>query len=282
MIVPKKVQTVESVGKHYDDLDSHYRQLWGEHVHHGFWETGKETPEVATEKLIQKIVELSEFSSGDSLCDVGCGYGGTSRWLTNNFQAKTTGFTVSQAQYNFASEQTKGSEYPKYFLRNWLENEMPSDSFDGLISIECLAHVPEKQKYFEEIYRVLKPGSTAVIAAWMTCDKPGRFSTNWLLEPICREGRLPSMGSPTEYTEMIEKAGLKLLEYEDVSKQVRKTWSILGRRMVWGVLTDSKIRKEIWNREHSNVIFAVTLFRILAAYYNGSMVYGLFSMRKPA
>ena len=33
--------TREDVARHYDQLDRFYRELWGEHVHHGFWATGR-------------------------------------------------------------------------------------------------------------------------------------------------------------------------------------------------------------------------------------------------
>jgi hypothetical protein len=35
------------VGGHYDELDAFYRYIWGEHLLHGLWTSGKETPEKA-------------------------------------------------------------------------------------------------------------------------------------------------------------------------------------------------------------------------------------------
>jgi tocopherol O-methyltransferase len=44
MIVPAKEQTTAAVPHHYDDLDPFYRELRGDHVHHGLWTTGLENP----------------------------------------------------------------------------------------------------------------------------------------------------------------------------------------------------------------------------------------------
>ncbi|MBW8754357.1 MAG: SAM-dependent methyltransferase, partial [Sphingomonadales bacterium] len=44
MIVPDVPQTAAGVALHYDELDPAYRRIWGEHVHHGYWLTGRETP----------------------------------------------------------------------------------------------------------------------------------------------------------------------------------------------------------------------------------------------
>ena len=37
------VPTIDGAASHYDDLDQFYREIWGEHVHHGVWFTGKES-----------------------------------------------------------------------------------------------------------------------------------------------------------------------------------------------------------------------------------------------
>ena len=194
MIVPKTKTSVADVAGHYDDLDHYYRDVWGEHVHHGLWTTGKESPEQATAELSRMIARQAEVSAGDKVCDVGCGYGGTSRLLAKEFGAEVTGLTVSQAQFDYAVAQTPDQENPRFLVRNWEQNELEGASFDALISIECLAHVPDKKKYFEEIYRVLRPGRKAAITAWLSAEQPGAWRVRHLLEPICREGRLPQHG----------------------------------------------------------------------------------------
>ncbi len=43
------------VARHYDALDELYRRVWGEHVHHGLWRTGKESPTEAVEQLVELV-----------------------------------------------------------------------------------------------------------------------------------------------------------------------------------------------------------------------------------
>ena len=281
MITPNSEQTVESVGRHYDDLDDYYRDIWGEHVHHGLWTSGKESPEEACEQLIRLVADAAGIGDGSLVCDVGCGYGGTSRFLANIYQAQVTGLTVSQAQFQYASEQTNGDGNPSYLLRNWEENGFDEASFDSVVSIECLAHVPDKQKYFDEVSRVLKPGGRAAILAWLADATPKRWEVRHLLEPICREGRLPGMGSQQEYQQMIEQAGLRLERYEELARKVRKTWWICARRLLGKLCTSPRYMKALFDSNNGNRIFVVTLFRILAAYYSGAMEYGLFVLEKP-
>ncbi len=281
MITPRQTTTVEAVGRHYDDLDVYYRDIWGEHVHHGLWKTGRETPKEACEQLIRLVADQAGVGEGKVVCDVGCGYGGTARFLADVYKARVTGLTVSEAQFRYAREKTNGSGNPQYLLQNWLTNEFPDASFDAVISIECLAHVPDKPRYFQEIARVLRPGKRAAIYAWLAHPAPRAWEVRHLLEPICSEGRLPSMGSADEYREMIAAAGLKLLRYEELSRNVRKTWWICARRLLGRLCTSPKYVKALFDSSNGNRVFAVTLFRILTAYHTGAMQYGLFVMEKP-
>ena len=83
MITPTAEPIPAAVAAHYDDLDRFYREIWGEHVHHGLWRSGRESPEVAVRQLITLVAERAEIAAGDLVCDVGCGYGGTARVLAH-------------------------------------------------------------------------------------------------------------------------------------------------------------------------------------------------------
>ncbi len=55
MIFPKRPQSIAAVATHYDELDSFYREIWGEHVHHGYWATGRESAGQAVEALVDRL-----------------------------------------------------------------------------------------------------------------------------------------------------------------------------------------------------------------------------------
>jgi tocopherol O-methyltransferase len=189
--------------------------------------------------------------------------------------------TVSEAQFRYASAQTNGAGNPRYLLQNWLTNEFPDSSFDAVISIECLAHIPDKPAYFREIARVLKPGKRAALYAWLAHPAPRNWEVRHLLEPICSEGRLPSMGSSDEYKQMIADARLTLVRYAELGRHVRKTWWICARRLLARLFTSPRYVKALFDSQNGNRVFAITLFRILLAYHTTAMQYGLFVLEKP-
>ncbi|QDU94842.1 class I SAM-dependent methyltransferase [Lignipirellula cremea] len=280
MITPNQPQTAAAVAQHYDDLDGYYRELWGEHVHHGYWKTGRETPDQAVLQLIDAVADAAQVGPGDRVCDVGCGYGGTARRLATQRGAQVVGLTISSAQHAFAVQQTPGDN-PVYLLRNWLQNELADDSFDALVSIECLSHVEDKAAFFSEIRRVLQPGRKAALAVWLAKEDPRPWEVKRLLEPICREGRLTSLGSDSEYRELMAGAGLELVSFANLSREVRKTWRICAWRLAKGLASNRSYRQDLFQRRNRNWIFAVTLCRILTAFRTGSMQYGLYVVQKP-
>lgn len=280
MIYPEKVQTPSAVASHYNSLDQFYRKLWGEHVHHGFWKTGKESVKEATEQLIDLVAEEGQIKEGSKVCDVGCGYGATSRFLVQKYKASLTSLTLSQTQWEFAKALDPDSKNPCYLLSDFLQNDLPSGSFDLVISIESSEHMVDKQKFFDEVIRILKPGGRFVTCAWLAKNTPARWEVDYLLEPICREGRLPSMGSEADYREMMTKAGLKKLRFQDLSPSVKKTWGICAYRATKAFFSDQDLRKYLLSSQSSDRIFAKTLFRIWTAYQTKSMRYGLFTALK--
>ncbi|KAK4127346.1 S-adenosyl-L-methionine-dependent methyltransferase [Parathielavia appendiculata] len=119
---------------HYDLASDYYLNLWGEHIHHGYWPTAtskatdtKETAQLNLIRLLLSISSLSKESSPDDnsntttappapaseqplrILDVGCGIGGTSRYLASHLGASVTGITISSKQVQIARRLSKAA-----------------------------------------------------------------------------------------------------------------------------------------------------------------------------
>lgn len=270
MIVPRAVQTSEAVADHYDELDPIYRALWGEHVHHGLWRTGREDSRLAVEQLSDMVGAALGFGAGDRLVDIGCGYGATARRFAGR-GASVTGFTLSAEQIAHAP----ATDGVTLIRRDWLANGLEAGSADGAYAIESSEHMIDKPAFFREAHRALKPGGRLVVCAWLAREAPSAWEVRHLLEPICSEGRLPSMGSESEYRAMAEDAGFACTAFEDVSGAVARTWTICLRRLLGGLVTDRAIRRMVFAAR--NRVFALSLPRLILAYRGGAMRYGVFT-----
>jgi tocopherol O-methyltransferase len=269
------------VAAHYDDLDRFYREIWGEHVHHGLWTARRLTPSEAARQMIDVVAEKAAIKKGDTICDIGCGYGGTARVLAREYGANVTALTISRAQHAYAESVDPGSANPAYLLRDWMDNGLESESFDAALAIESSEHMPDLPTFFAEVARVLRPGGRFVVCAWLTRDRPRSWERRALLEPICREGRLRGMESAAEYDRLARAAGLEPRTFEDRSRQVKRTWPICAARVLTGFFREPSYRRFLLRSGGPNRIFALTLVRIALAYQIGSMRYGILTAVKP-
>lgn len=280
MIFPNELQSSESVAHHYDSLSDFYLEVWGEHVHHGLWLDGSESPDEAVLQLVRVVAEEARIGEGTRVCDVGCGYGGTARELVRRYGAQVTALTISPAQLAFALGRADGSDNPTYLLQDWLESDLPPASQDVVLSIESSEHMADKPAFFAHVARVLRPGGRSVICAWLSPENPTPWQVRYLLEPICREGRLPSMGSEGDYRRFFADAGMRVEGFRDVSEQVKKTWPLCIGRLLKGLVTESSYRCFVLRSSNQDRVFAKTLLRLWAAYETRSMRYGIFTAVK--
>lgn len=278
LIRPRTPVARELVAQHYDTLDPFYRQLWGEHLHHGLWEEGgHESPEEAVKALVHHVAHHADITSGDTVCDVGCGYGATARLLAAEYDAHVTALTLSPVQH--AHARAHGDARVDFHLRDWLENGFDDASFDAIIAIESTEHMDDKPHAFHEFARTLRPGGRLVVCAWSAAHATRAWQRRLLLEPICHEGRLPSLGTEAAYLDWIATAGLVPTAVEDLSRRVERTWSICIRRVAARLPTPTALRflLDIRNPDRA---FLLTLPRLLLAYRTRALRYLLFAARK--
>ncbi len=76
---------LRQIRKHYDRLSIFYRLLWGEHLHHGYWENGESIGR-AQIKLMEKMAQTATIPRGAIVLDIGSGLGGSAFWLAEAVQ----------------------------------------------------------------------------------------------------------------------------------------------------------------------------------------------------
>jgi tocopherol O-methyltransferase len=281
VIVPREPVVERDVAQHYDELDEFYRELWGEHVHHGLWITGTESPASATCRLGTLIAERGEIGTGTRVCDIGCGYGALARQWVQNAGAQVTAVTLSRVQYEYAKRKDPGRN-PDYVCANWLRLPLPRANFDTAVACESFEHMTDKRQFFSQAFRALRPGGKLVICVWLAARRPSPWQARWLLEPICREGQMPSLMSEAELVHCASRAGFEDFSWEDLTLKVRRTWFLIVSRLAGRLVKDRRYRQFLLNPRRRNRLFALTTLRIWLAYHFGALRYGIFVFARPA
>ena len=160
-----------------------------------------------------------------------------------------------------------------------MRNDLPDASFDVVISIESSEHMPDLQRFFHEAARVLRPGGSLRVCAWLAREAPAPLERSLLLQPICTEGRL-RLCTEAEYAQHIEQAGLSLRSTEDLSSAVKRTWTLCLTRMLRKLVTGTDVWRFLLTSPSRNKSFALSVARILLAYETRSMRYVLFRVEK--
>mgnify|MGYP006423178525 CR=1 FL=1 len=259
---------------HYDRLDRFYRQLWGEHVHHGLWTDRAMTPAQAVRHLVRRVAHDAEVEAGTSVCDIGCGYGAPARLWAEEYGASVIGYTVSAAQHAYAQQQSVNGPRPDLRLRDFLAHGLSEESVDAAVAIESLTHMADPARAVREAAGVLRPGGRFVACVWMAGSAPSPWARRHLLDPICEEGRLSGLPTAADLRRWVEAAGLTLERLDDVTPLVRHTWTVVLGRFARALCTDPAVLRVLLDATEPERVFARTLPRIWLAQHLGVLRYG--------
>jgi len=229
----------QQIQQFYDSSSGLWEEIWGEHLHHGYYGPDGTLKKERRQAQIDLIEELLNWGltlnllQGSQILDVGCGIGGSSLYLADKFQAHVTGITLSPVQAKRATEralEAQLQEKTKFLVADALEMPFEASSVDLVWSLESAEHFPNKIQFLQESYRVLKPGGTLLMATW--CHRPLEGNAGQLsdaerqhLAEIYRVYALPYVISLPEYEAIATQIGFQHLQTADWSTAVAPFWN---------------------------------------------------------
>ncbi len=272
----------EQIQQFYDSSSRLWEEVWGEHMHHGYYgadgKTRKDRRQAQID-LIEELLKWANVTEAQQILDVGCGIGGSSLYLAEKFNATATGITLSPVQANRAAERAQLSNINAQFqVADALNMPFADNSFDLVWSLESGEHMPDKVKFLQECDRVLKPGGIFLMATWChrpTDKVPLTVDDRKRLAEIYRVYYLPYVISLPEYKAIAQNIGLQDIRTADWSTAVAPFWDVvidsaLTPSAIFGLLTSG------W----STIQAALSLGTMQQGYKRGLIKFGLLCGKK--
>ena len=187
--------------------DKLLERLWGEHIHLGFYPSGKKNIDFRKAKVqfVHELVKwsgLDQLPKGSTILDIGCGIGGSSRILAKYYGFNVIGITISPAQVKRARELTPSELNCNFQVMDALDLKFEDGSFDAVWSVEAGAHMNNKNKFADEMLRILRPGGYLALADWNSRDlkaNPASFFEKLVLQQLLEQWVHPNFISINEF-----------------------------------------------------------------------------------
>jgi tocopherol O-methyltransferase len=228
-VMQDRSKITRDIARFWNKTSLAIRTVWGPHIHHGYFETYRETPLEAQEKLIEKLVALLEISPQDNILDAGCGMGGSSLYLAKRFFARVTGITLSQKQVDIATEAAKNEQIANvsFKVEDALSLASFADhSFDVVWSLESCEQFYDKRLFIQQAFRVLKPGGRLMLATWCSDAEEYEGLQAGKYIKFCDSLQLPYMPTINHYAKLLQQQGFAVKDVLNWSPHVEKTWEI--------------------------------------------------------
>ncbi|KAH8812346.1 tocopherol O-methyltransferase [Xylogone sp. PMI_703] len=288
----------ERIRHHYELASDYYYSLWGEHIHHGYFKSPNDTKEEAQVQLIELLLDRSELPKGSTVLDVGCGIGGTTRFLAKNHGCDVVGITISPRQVEIAKQLTlEGNESNEIFIDGSmkvgpgsvqyieLDAEKMGDSFtsepnettfDAIWISEAMSHLPDKRLFFKNAELLLKPGGKLIVADWFKAEGLTDEQMKEDIAPIEDGMLLPPLCTQSDYVHLAKEASLNTFASPlDISQDVSKTWDIS-----WTLIQNASLWAFAVAQGRDGLAFLQAFRAMRRGYRNGTFRYAVMTFRK--
>ncbi|GAB2805112.1 SAM-dependent methyltransferase [Streptomyces daliensis] len=214
----------EAVGKLYDQLTLSAMKdgSFNTNVHIGYWDTpdSEATIEEAMDRLTDVFIERMKVDETSHVLDLGCGVGGPGLRVVTHTGARVTGISISEEQIRTANRlaaEAGVADRAVFEHGDAMKLSFADASFDAVMALESLCHMPDRQQVLSEVARVLVPGGRLVLTDVFE-RHPRKEVRHVGIDKFCRD-LMSTTADIDDYVALLHRSGLRLRGILDVTEQ---------------------------------------------------------------
>ncbi|NRO21416.1 SAM-dependent methyltransferase [Lactobacillus helveticus] len=220
-------QSEEDVQSHYDIGNDFYEQWLDPTLTYScayFTDDNKDDLEQAQIAKVHHILNKLHPQKGQTLLDIGCGWGTLMLTAAKEYSLKVTGVTLSEEQYKLVQKKIYDEnlqDVAEVKLEDY--RELGDQQWDYVTSVGMFEHVGSENlgEYFNDVAKYLKTDGVALIHG--ITRQQGGATNAWINKYIFPGGYIPGL---VEIISRIEEAHLQISDVEMLRRHYQRTLEI--------------------------------------------------------
>ncbi len=198
---PIAEHTREANTQHYEVPAEFFERCLGRRLKYSscYFEQGTETLDQGEEAMLDLYVERAQLRDGQTILDLGCGWGSLSLYLAERFPAaRITSVSNSAGQRRFIEARARelGLDNLQVLTCDMNRFEAETAGFDRVVSVEMFEHMKNYQELLARVARWLKPGGKLFIHIF-THDRyayhfEAKSESDWMARHFFTGGQMPA------------------------------------------------------------------------------------------
>lgn len=159
--IHSKNQDKRIVREHYDRGNDFFGWFLGERMIYtsAFFTNPSETLEQAQDNKLNLVCQKLQLKPGESLLDIGCGWGTLARHAAKHYGTDSTGVTLAQNQTEYGNQRIAAdglSDQARILCLDY--RDIPKKKYNKIVSLEMVEHVGVKnlQSFYDQVYESLE------------------------------------------------------------------------------------------------------------------------------